>query len=180
MEWTPAYAEQLARELVEPLGQRWDHVQGVVRRMLELTDDPICVMAAWLHDIGYAPALQDTGMHAIDGAAHLRDLGAPAQVVSLVAFHTGAEFEAAERGLLDELNAFEIPRATGLRVLTLADLTTSPVGRPTTVEQRLAEILNRYGPGHPVHRAIQRAKRTLVDRCNAVSPPAPKLTRRSH
>ena len=169
MEWTPAYAEQLARELVEPLGQRWDHVQGVARRMLELTDDPTCVMAAWLHDIGYAPSLQDTGMHAIDGATHLRDLGAPAQLVSLIAFHTGAEFEAAERGLLDDLNTFEVPQATALRVLTLADLTTSPSGQRISVEQRIAEILCRYDSSHPVHRGIRRGERALRDRCEAAS-----------
>lgn len=169
MEWTPAYAEQLARELVEPLGQRWDHVQGVARRMLELTDDPTCVMAAWLHDIGYAPDLDVTGMHAIDGAAHLRDLGAPAQVVSLVAFHTGAEFEAAERGLLEGLNAFETPRAAALRTLTLADLTTSPSGSVVAVDERIAEILSRYGPEHPVHRGIRRGERTLLARCATAS-----------
>ena len=36
-------------------------------------------------------------------------------------------------------------------------MTTSPDGELVPVEQRLAEIHNRYGPGHLVSRAIQRA-----------------------
>ena len=29
--------------------------------------------AAWLHDVGYAPSLVETGLHALDGARFLRD-----------------------------------------------------------------------------------------------------------
>ncbi len=54
--------------------------------------------AAWLHDVGYSPDVSVTGFHALDGAVFLRDLGL-LEVVSLVAYHTGAEFEAEERGL---------------------------------------------------------------------------------
>ena len=36
-------------------------------------------------------------------------------------------------------------------------MTTSPDGEPVPVEQRLAEIHDRYGPGHLVSRSIQRA-----------------------
>jgi hypothetical protein len=36
-------------------------------------------------------------------------------------------------------------------------MTTSPDGEPVPVEQRLAEIHDRYGPGHLVSRAIGRA-----------------------
>jgi hypothetical protein len=43
------------------------------------------VMAAWLHDIGYAPELAVTGFHPLDGARFLRRAGADGQVVSLVA-----------------------------------------------------------------------------------------------
>jgi hypothetical protein len=42
-------------------------------------------------------------------------------------------------------------------VLTCCDMTTSPDGQPMPVEQRLAEIHHRYGPGHLVSRSIQRA-----------------------
>jgi hypothetical protein len=36
-------------------------------------------------------------------------------------------------------------------------MTTSPDGEPVPVEQRLAEIHDRYSPGHLVSRAIHRA-----------------------
>ena len=36
-------------------------------------------------------------------------------------------------------------------------MTTSPDGQPVPVEQRLAEIHDRYGPGQLVSRSIQRA-----------------------
>jgi hypothetical protein len=37
-------------------------------------------------------------------------------------------------------------------VLTCCDMTTSPDGQPVQVQRRLAEIHNRYGPGHLVSR----------------------------
>lgn len=42
-------------------------------------DRDLLVAAAWLHDIGYAPELRDTGFHPLDGARHLEALGAPAR-----------------------------------------------------------------------------------------------------
>ena len=42
-------------------------------------------------------------------------------------------------------------------MLTCCDMTTSPNGAPVPVERRLAEIHDRYGPGHLVSRSIQRA-----------------------
>jgi hypothetical protein len=41
-------------------------------------------------------------------------------------------------------------------------MTTSPGGELVPVEQRLAEILDRYGPGHLVSRSIQRATPTIL------------------
>jgi len=42
--------------------------------------------------------------------------------------------------------------------LACADVTTGRTGRDVNVEVRLAEILERYGPDDPVHRAISRAR----------------------
>ena len=44
-----------------------------------------------------------------------------------------------------------------MAALTCCDKTTSPDGQPVLVEQRLAEIHDRYGPGHLASRFIQRA-----------------------
>jgi hypothetical protein len=55
------------------------------------------IAAAWLHDIGYAPALAKTGFHPLDGARHLEALGVDRRLCCLVAHHSGATFEAEER-----------------------------------------------------------------------------------
>jgi HD superfamily phosphodiesterase len=49
----------------------------------------LLVAAAWLHDIGYAPGLRDTGFHPIDGACHLQAIGWPPAICHLVAHHSG-------------------------------------------------------------------------------------------
>jgi putative nucleotidyltransferase with HDIG domain len=72
-------AQQLARTLLQqPLPRRWAHVQGVAARARNLApvlgaDADLLEAAAWLHDIGYAPGLAVTGLHALDGARYLRD-----------------------------------------------------------------------------------------------------------
>lgn len=128
--------------------------------------DQTVIDAAWLHDIGYSPEVKDTGMHAIDGGAYLRDRGWPADVVSLVAHHTGAWSEAHERGLADELNSFDEPPSELLDALTLCDLVVSPVGERVTPGSRIAEIFDRYPDDHPVHRAVSRSRDGLMERAD--------------
>lgn len=38
-------------------------------------DRSILIAAAWLHDIGYAPGIQETGFHPLDGGLYLRRAG---------------------------------------------------------------------------------------------------------
>ena len=115
--------------------------------------------AAWLHDIGYAPGLATTGLHQLDGARYLRDTQrADDLLCRLVAYHSYAIIEAEERGLADVLSYEFTPAQYVLAsVLTCCDMTTSPDGEPVPVDNRLAEIHDRYGPGHPVSRSMQRA-----------------------
>jgi hypothetical protein len=117
--------------------------------------------AAWLHDIGYARPLSVTGFHPLDGARYLRGagLGDPALWI-LVAHHTCAEIEAAARGL-GEVLAIEFPLGEVdpflVAALTYCDMTTGPDGTPLKVDERITEILSRYGPEDVVHRAIAQA-----------------------
>jgi hypothetical protein len=115
--------------------------------------------AAWLNDIGYAPDLAVTGLHALDGARYLRDAQhADTMLCRLVAHHSCAIVEAGERGLADILSLEFEPAPYALSsVLTYCDMTTSPDGELVPVQRRLAEIHHRYGPGHLVSRSIQRA-----------------------
>ena len=165
MDTLAPWAQHLARALLrEPLPRRWAHVQGVADRARSLApilgaDADLLEAAAWLHDIGYAPRLAATGLHQLDGARYLRDAQhADAMLCRLVAHHSCAIIEAGERGLADILRSEFEPAPDALAsVLTCCDMTTSPDGEPVPVEQRLAEIQDRYGPGHLVSRSIQRA-----------------------
>ena len=158
-------AERLARALLKvPLPRRWAHTQGVARKARSLApvlgaDADLLETAAWLHDIGYAPGLALTGLHALDGARYLRDAQhADAMLCRLVAHHTCAVIEAEERGLAEVL-ALEFEPAPDVlsNALTFCDMTTSPVGELVTVDSRLSEIHYRYGPDHLVSRSIHRA-----------------------
>src|SRR5690348_5543722 len=165
-----SWAQQLARALLqEPLPRRWAHVQGVAARARSLAavlgaDAELLEAAAWVHDVGYAPDLAVTGLHQLDGARYLRDARHPgAMLCQLVAHHSCAVIEAGERGLADVLNSEFDPAPDVLAsVLTYCDMTTSPDGELVPVEQRLAEIDDRYGPGHLVSRSIQRATPTIL------------------
>jgi putative nucleotidyltransferase with HDIG domain len=158
-------AGHLAQALLhEPLPRRWAHVQGVAARACSLAsvlgaDADTLEAAAWLHDIGYARGLAVTGLHALDGARYLRDAQhADAMLCRLVAYHSCAIIEARERGLADVLSQEFEPAPYALAsVLTCCDMTTSPDGELVPVEQRLAEIQDRYGPAQLVSRSIQRA-----------------------
>src|SRR5579862_9609937 len=94
-------AEHLAQSLLQDsLPRRWSHVQGVAARARSLApvlaaDADLLEAAAWLHDIGYSPALAVTGLHALDGARYLRDAQhADTMLCRLVAHHTYAVIEA--------------------------------------------------------------------------------------
>jgi hypothetical protein len=166
------WAKSQAEDLMAPLGDRWLHVQAVadqarrVGLILADEDRDLLVAAAYLHDIGYAPSLNLLGFHPVDGARFLRDHGHE-RLARLVAHHSGARFEAAERGLLDELAAFPVEDGPVLDALTFADMTTGPAGEAMTLQERIGEILGRYPPDDPVHRGIRRAHPLLqaaVDR----------------
>lgn len=164
--WRTEEAPELAARYLGDLGTRWDHVETVGRladwMVAEVGISSDIAAAAWLHDLGYAPALAITGFHPVDGATFLADACAPDGVVSLVAHHTGARFEAEERGLETDLGRFSVPDADDLDALNLLDLVSSPTGAITTPRERVDEILNRYPEGHPVHRAITRSHYELL------------------
>jgi predicted hydrolase (HD superfamily) len=164
------WARDLTRRvLAEPLPRRWAHCQGVGRKAESVAhlvgdDAEALICAAWLHDVGYAPAITATGLHSLDGARYLRDAhDADKLVCRLVAYHSCAEIEAGNRGMADALAA-EFPPVDGLLsdAMTYADMTTSPDGDPVDVETRLAEILTRYPPDDVVHRSIAAASAAIT------------------
>jgi putative nucleotidyltransferase with HDIG domain len=184
MDTLASWAQHLARALLQkPLPRRWAHVQGVADRARSLApvlgeDADLLEAAAWLHDIGYAPDIATTGLHQLDGARYLRDAQhADAMLCRLVAHHSCAIIEAGERGLAgilsDEFNPAPDVLAS---VLTCCDMTTSPDGQPVPVDRRLAEIHDRYGPGHLVSRSIQRATPMILSAVEQVHHRAAQTT----
>lgn len=138
----------LAARWLADSGDRWQHVEAVGTRADALARDTGVVSstvtrAAWLHDLGYASDLATTGFHPLDGARFLADHGESDAVVGLVAHHSGARYEAEERGLAGVLAELPVPSAEDLDLLNFLDLTTSPRGLVVTVEERLSEILSR-------------------------------------
>jgi len=110
------------------------------------------------------PALAVTGFHPLDGARWLRDTCEASELLCrLVANHSCSLTEATARGLAADLAAeFPLPATDVLDALTWCDMTTCPDGQPVTVDQRLAEILHRYGQGHVVARAISQSAPMLA------------------
>jgi hypothetical protein len=157
------------RLLATSMPGRWAHVRAVGQKAERIgaaftpSDAAALGAAAWLHDIGYAGELADTGFHPLDGARWLRSNGADARVTALVANHSCATVEAGLRGLADALAA-EFPREVSptADALIYCDLTTGPDGRSLAVEDRLAEIRNRYTPGSVVARFVDLAEEQLI------------------
>lgn len=145
----------LARDLLEPVDQRWPHVHTAARIAGEIAlavpvgDRDLLVAAAALHDIGYAPQLDDTGFHQIDGARYLQRHGWPSRLVALVAHHTLAQMLAEARGLLDQLDAFARETGAVADALLYADMTSGIDGQRITVSGRLADIHNRHAADDP-------------------------------
>ncbi|MFG1952840.1 HD domain-containing protein [Micromonospora sp. NPDC048830] len=164
-------AERLAEQhLASSLPRRWRHVQAVaakaarIKAIARLGDRDILVSAAWLHDIGYAPNIADTGFHALDGARWLVRQGVATRIASLVAHHSCASYEAEERGLGKDLAAeFPLEISATSDALWFADMTTGPDGQDLSVEERLEEIRRRYGPEDLVTRFWQNAQPVLLE-----------------
>lgn len=164
--WSADEAPKLASEYLSGLGRRWAHARTVGRLADVLAGAGAIsgdvAAAAWLHDLGYADELAATGFHPLDGAVFLAAEGAPSEVVGLVAHHTGADFEADERGLTAALAQMPVPDPSALDVVTLLDLVSAPDGTLTDPETRIAEILSRYPATSPVRRAVSRSRDELL------------------
>jgi hypothetical protein len=162
------WAEAEAFRLVSPLGRRWCHVRGVaacaehIAAPLGLRREDL-VAGAWLHDVGYAPELQDTGFHPVDGARHLRRCGVDELIVCLVAYHSWAVHEARVRGFEERFLAeFATPPQDYADGLCYCDMTNGPDGQPVTAIDRLDEIQARYGPGHTVTQFVDLARDDIL------------------
>jgi hypothetical protein len=150
-----AIAADLTQHILDSDPDRLAHSKAAARRaeFLTLTVEPECaallVAAAWLHDIGYAPRLRDTGFHPIDGARHLQIIGWPPAICNLVAHHSGARFVASILHLDRQLEAYPFSQDAVSDALTVADQTIGPKGQAMTLDERMSDMLKRHGPDSP-------------------------------
>jgi HD domain len=144
-------ARSLAELLLAELPDRLRHTAGVARRAAALraavppADRELLVVVAWLHDIGYASAVAETGFHPLDAGAYLLGHGWPVRVAGLVAHHSGALFVARGTGLAPALCHYPDERSAVTDALSYADQTTGPVGQVLPIRARMAEMLARHG-----------------------------------
>jgi hypothetical protein len=123
----------------------------------------VVTAAAWLHDVGYAPELQDTGFHPVDGARHLRRCGIEERIFRLVAHHSWAVHEARVRGFEESFLAeFATPPQDYADALCYCDMTNGPGGEPVAAGDRLDEIKARYGAGHTVTQFVDLAREDIL------------------
>lgn len=151
-----------AERFMAPLGRRWIHVQAVGQLAREIGPafgelEHVLIASAYLHDIGYAPELAITRFHPLDGARYLREEGHEL-IARLVAHHSGARIEARLRGLADFELEFPFQASPLDDALTFCDLSTSPVGKRVSIDDRVDEIAQRYGLGSPTTHAKLRGR----------------------
>jgi len=165
---TTKWAEDQAASLLSPLGERWLHTKSVVERARQVgrafneKDRALLIAAAYMHDVGYAPALSKTGFHPLDGANYLLQQG-QTRLASLVAHHSEAQYEAELRGLSNDLSKFPREQSTLTNALTYCDMTTGTTGLQVSFEARLADIFQRFDKTHIVNQAIHEAKPRLAE-----------------
>jgi hypothetical protein len=155
--WAWFTAERL---LAVELPRRWAHSRGVAHRAEEIApafppeERDILVASAWLHDIGYATPVAETGLHQLDGARYLARHGLPARVCALVAHHAGASAVAELVDLADDLAEFPDDRDPVRDALWYCDMTTGPRGERVSFADRMAELRRRRTADDPVIRAL--------------------------
>jgi hypothetical protein len=167
-----SWAASSAERFLAPLGNRWLHVQQVaecarrVAAVVPAGDRDLLVAAAYLHDVGYAPALAVTGFHPLDGARWIRGQSRDERLARLVAYHSCATYEARVRGFLDVLiTEFEPEESATYDALVYCDMATGPAGKMVSFEERIADIYERYGPDHEVSRALD-SSRPFLSACH--------------
>ena len=175
-----SWARVTAGRYLRPLGRRWAHVAavGALAERIAVAfgeDAETLVAAAYLHDIGYAPALAATGFHPLDGGRFVRAQGHD-HVARLVAHHSGARLEANLRGIDGFCDEFRFEDGPLDHALTFCDLTTGPDGTPVSLGRRIEEIVDRYGADAVTARAMtagvpefERACRLTEQRLAAVA-----------
>ena len=143
-------AQTLAQSLLADDPGRLAHVRGaglvagMAAGALRRDQPEMVVAAAWLHDIGYAPAIARTGFHPLDGALFLAHEGWPEEVVFLVAHHSHAAVVAPYYGVEPHMALFEHLPGLADDVITFSDLRAGPNGLGADPRDRVEDMRRRH------------------------------------
>lgn len=147
---TRVEAEALSVRLLATEGTRLAHVRtaGKVAERLSGLFPPeehqLLVVSAILHDIGYAPALRQTGFHALDGALYLRDEGFSPRLARLVANHSHAWLTALDKDLHGVQQAFLPEHSLLADALAFVDMHSGTSGEIVDTGDRMTDIGARH------------------------------------
>lgn len=117
--------------------------------------------AALAHDIGYAPAVMQTGYHPLDGAFFLEACGEDPWIVEAVLRHSRAGAGDHLPPAIRQAYAARVPRAEAawlVEATTLCDWRAAGVGGRVSLGQRFWDIVER----HPGNEAKARRAQRLV------------------
>lgn len=143
---------------------RYQHILGVVRCMenllprLNVPDEwkPHLLQACYLHDIGYSSQLNRYDFHPLDGAIFASAQGFPKPVVAAILFHS-CSYEMVQETRHDLMEIYEenydmLDQRDQLFIdlVTYCDLHTSSTGQYFTLDERVKDVVDRYGQDHPV------------------------------
>lgn len=161
-EWAAGDSQRLLR--TEPVGRQL-HTRTIGRKAASLArqlgrDGGVLTAAAYMHDIGYSCQLRRTGFHPLDGALYLRDCGHN-RLAGLVAHHSASRYAADLLGWTERLRLFPWENSLLTDALTYCDMTTDLNGQEVSLDERLKRVTDRYGRGHPVVQALDRAEPSL-------------------
>lgn len=166
-------AEDLTRQLLSEDSDRLAHskyaasIAEVAADVLGLADPQALIAAAWLHDIGYLPALSRTGFHPLDGALFLAEEGWPDETVLLVAHHSHADVLASYYDVEAHLAVLDHARAEAEDILAYADLRSGTTGMGALADQRIAEMRIRHAENPSVPVDVREARYELLLRTAA-------------
>lgn len=114
-------------------------------------DPNIAQCIGMLHDIGYTDRIKTSGFHALDGYNHLLKIDKTA--AERIALHTSTPEEAALRNIAIP----KIKQDLYAVLLSYADARVMGNGKVVSFDERLQDIINRYGEEHVVSIANKKA-----------------------
>jgi len=123
-------------DLLEHSARAAHHAARLARTIPGSSADDVTA-AAWLHDIGYAPTIQRTGFHPLDGALYLMAHQWPERVVRLVAHHSLAALEAPFYGVGHHVSVIEEVPGIDADILISADLCSGAGDPVPDVQERI-------------------------------------------